>query len=84
MTRFPVDQADLNHALKELKAIRISPFLETRVAVDEYSVFEYRFDDGQECVHYAITGPWNDAPQDQLVQWMLKLRKVSSSWGPRP
>ncbi len=48
---------------KDLKAIRISPILKTRIAVDEYSEYEYWYDDGQESVHYTITGPSKDAPQ---------------------
>ena len=74
ITRSPIEYRALDHALKDLKAIRISPILKTRIAVDEYSEYEYWYDDGQESVHYTITGPSKDAPQDRLVQWMIKFR----------
>jgi hypothetical protein len=73
-TRSPIEYKAVERALNDLKAIRISPFLSTRIAVDEYSQYDYWFNSGQESVHYTITGPFSGAPQDQLVQWMFKFR----------
>jgi hypothetical protein len=64
----------LNHALDELKAVMISPILADRVAVDQYSEYEYWYDNWQESVHYTITSPLGNAPQDKLGQWMLRFR----------
>jgi len=61
-------------ALDGLKAIRIPPVFADRVAVDEYSEYEFWYDNWQESVHYTLTGPFNDAPQGKLVQWMIKFR----------
>jgi hypothetical protein len=74
VTRSPIDYEALDRALKDLKAVRISPILASRVAVDEYSEYEYWYDGGQESVHYVITGPFKGDPQDQLVQWMIRFR----------
>jgi hypothetical protein len=70
----PIDYEALNHFLSQLKAIRISPVLASRVAVDEYSRYDFWYDGGQESVHYTLTGPFKDSPQDQLVQWMIRFR----------
>lgn len=74
-----VDRSSINYeALKrslcDLHAIRISPMLTERVACDEYSEYEYWHDTWQESVHYMVTGPFKGAPQDQLVQWMVRFR----------
>jgi hypothetical protein len=74
MTRSPVDHKALSRALEDLKTLRMSPFLKTRIAVDEYSQYDYWFDSGQESVHYTITGPFKGDPQDRLVQWMIKFK----------
>jgi hypothetical protein len=74
IARSPIEYNALNRALNNLKAIRISPLLKTRVAVDEYSEYEYWYDDWRESVHYSITGPFKGDPQDQLVQWLIRFR----------
>jgi hypothetical protein len=74
VSRSSIAPEALYRALDELKTVRISPVLADRVAVDEYSEFEYWYDGGQESVHYTLTGPSKDDPQDQLVQWMIKFR----------
>lgn len=74
VSRSPIEPEALEHALDELKAIRISPILESRVAVDAYSEYEFWYDTWQESVRYAITGPGGDAAQVKLVQWMVKFR----------
>ena len=74
VSRSPIKYDALDRALKDLKAVQISPILKSRVAVDEYSEYEYWYDTWQESVHYTITGPFKDAPQDQLVQWMIRFR----------
>ena len=88
VTRSPVEFKALDHALGELKAMRISPFLATRVASDESTEYEYWFDTWQESVHYVITGPFDGSTQDQLVQWLIRhranleeLAKVSTTPG---
>jgi hypothetical protein len=72
--RLPVDTNALDRALNELKAIRISPILASRVAVDDYSEYEFWYDNWQESVHYTITSPFGNAPQDKLGEWMVKFR----------
>lgn len=72
--RSPISYEALNRFIDDLKTIRISPVLASRVAVDEYSAYELRYDTGQESVHYRVTGPFNGDPQDKLVQWMIKFR----------
>jgi hypothetical protein len=73
-TRLPLECGALDRAIDGLKTLRISPFLETRVAVDAYSQYDYWFNSGQESVHYTITGPFQTGSQDQLVAWMTKFR----------
>jgi len=89
VSRSPIEPAALRHALDELKAIRISPVLASRVAVDEYSEYEFWYDNWQESVHYAITSPFGNDPQDQLGKWMTKFRDnvpnlLKASLGPTP
>jgi hypothetical protein len=74
VARFPIDYDALERSMKDLKALRISPVLSSRVAVDEYSEYDYWFDNGQEFLHYSITGPFKNAAQDQLVEWMIRFR----------
>ncbi len=74
VARSPIDEYALDLLLKDLASIRISPILRTRVALDDYSEYEYWFDAGQESVHYVIDGQFKDDPQDQLAQWMIKFR----------
>jgi len=73
-TRSPIEYKALSHALDELKAIRISPFLTTRVVCDEVSQYDFWFDTGEESVHYTLYGPFKEDPQDLIVQWMIKFR----------
>jgi hypothetical protein len=72
--RSPIEYDALSRLIDELKAVRISPVLANRVAVDEYSEFEFWYNNGQESVHYKIVGPYKDDPQDKIVQWMIRLR----------
>ena len=74
VTSSPIGYEALERFVNELKSIRISPILQSRVAVDEYSGYEFWYDTGQESVHYTLTGPFEHAPQDQLVQWMIRFR----------
>lgn len=74
VARSPIDSDLLKRAFDELKGVRISPLLGNRVAVDEYSEYQYWYSGGQESVHYTITGPFKGDPQDKLVQWMIKFR----------
>jgi len=72
--RSPIGYQVLRRYLEELKAIRISPMLASRVALDEYSEYEFRYNTGQESVHYKVTGPFKGDPQDKLLRWMIRLR----------
>jgi hypothetical protein len=72
--RSTINHEVLDPALDELKTIQISPMLASRIAVDGASEYEFWYDVWQECVHYTITGPFKDTPQDKLVQWMVKFR----------
>lgn len=74
VTRSAVDPEAFYRARDELKAVRISPILADRVAVDDYSEYEFWYDNGQESVHYTLTGPFEGDPQDKLVQWMIRFR----------
>lgn len=70
----PVSYEALKRFLDELKLVRISPILGSRAAVDEYSTYQFWYNNGQESVHYRVVGPFKDDPQDKLVQWMIKFR----------
>jgi hypothetical protein len=72
--RSPISYEALKRSLDELKATRISPMLASRVAVDEYSEYQFWYNTGQESVHYVITSPFGNDPQDQLGKWMTKFR----------
>lgn len=72
--RSPIRYEVLGRFLDNLKAIRISPVLASRVAVDEFSGYEFWYNNGQESVHYKLVGPFKDDPQDKLVQWMIRFR----------
>ena len=74
VTRSPINYEALDRALRELKAVRISPILANRVAVDECSEYEFWYDTWQESVHYAITCASGNIPQDKLAQWMTRFR----------
>ena len=74
ISRSPVGYEMLNRFISELKTIRLSPILAGGVAVDEYSIYEFWYSDGQDSVSYRLTGPFHDAPQDRLVQWMIRFR----------
>jgi hypothetical protein len=72
--RSPISYEALKRSLDDLKATRISPMLASRVAVDEYSEYQFWYNTGQESVHYVITSPFGNDPQDQLGKWMTKFR----------
>jgi hypothetical protein len=72
--RSPISYEALKRSFDELKAMRISPMLATRVAVDEDSEYQFWYNNGQESVHYVITSPFGNDPQDQLGKWMTKFR----------
>lgn len=74
ITRSPLPLEELYRALDELKTIRISPVLADRIAVDEFSEYEFWYDNWQESVQYTITSPFGDTPQDQLGKWMTKFK----------
>jgi hypothetical protein len=80
VTSASVDPETLQPSLDELRAVRISPILTTRIVLDNYADYEFWFDTGQESVHYQITSAWGKDPEDQLARWMEKFRdKVSRS-----
>jgi hypothetical protein len=72
--RSPISHKALERFLDELNVMRISPMLSSRVAVDEYSEYQFWYNNGQESVHYKVVGPFKDEPQDKLVQWMIRFR----------
>jgi hypothetical protein len=72
--RSPISYEALKRFLDELEAVRISPMSVGRIAVDEYSEYEFWYTGGQESVHYKLVGPFKDDPQDKLVQWMIRFR----------
>jgi len=74
ISRSAIGYEALNRRLDELKEIRISPLLASRVAVDEYSDYGFWYDAGQESVHYSVVGPFDNTAQDELVKWMIKFR----------
>jgi hypothetical protein len=74
VTRSPIDKKALDRALEELKGIRISPILNSRVALDECRGYEFWYDIGQESVHYTLVCPFGHDPEDRLVKWMIKFR----------
>jgi hypothetical protein len=83
-TRAPVEYKAVEPALNDLKSIKISPFFQTRISVDEYSEYDYWFDSGQESVHYRICANATGDPQDQLAHWMARFRANSASLAKQP
>jgi hypothetical protein len=83
-TRSALDYKAVEPALNDLKSIRISPFLNTRTAVDEYTKYEYWFYSGQESIHYRICGDCTKGTQDQLARWMTSFRANSLRMVKRP
>jgi hypothetical protein len=89
VSRTALEQGALDHALEELKAIQISPVLASRVAVDEFSEYEFWYDTWQESVHYIVTSPFQGSAQDRLGKWMVEFRAnlprlLKASPGPKP
>lgn len=79
-TRSPVGYKTLEPMLNDLKAIKISPFLNTRIGVDEVTWYDFWFDSGEESVHYRIFGgPTLRDPQDNLARWMTRFRATCES-----
>lgn len=74
VSRTVLEQGALDRALDELKAIQISPVLASRVAVDEFSEYEFWYDTWQESVHYIVTSPFQGSAQDRLGKWMVEFR----------
>jgi hypothetical protein len=74
--RSVVEFQKLERAVDELKNIKISPFFETRIAVDEYSDYDYWFDSGGESVHYRVHRLFQHTAQDDLVHWMTRFRET--------
>lgn len=83
-TRTAVEYKAVEPALNDLKSIRISPFFQTRIFVDEYSEYDYWFDSGQEAVHYRICANSTGDPQDQLAHWMARFRENFASMVQHP
>lgn len=83
-TRYPVQYKTLEPTLNALKAIKISPFLNTRIGFDEVILYDFWFDSGQESVHYKIFGHSTlGDPQDNLAQWMVRFREASKNLAQR-
>lgn len=76
--RSPVRYEVLSRSLDDLRSIQISPLLVSRVAVDEYSRYEFWYNTGQESVHYKLVGLFKNEPQDKLVRWMIRFRRCIS------
>lgn len=62
--------------LTQLRALKISPNLDTFVCVDFCPKFDLWFDTGQDSVHYRFLTAGNLAgtAQTRLSKWMLKVR----------
>lgn len=78
--RRPVAYAVVEKLLKGLDAVRISPLLLSRTALDDASQYDFWYDTGQEAVHYRLYGPFNRADQDKLVQWMIRFRAEAADY----
>jgi hypothetical protein len=72
--RSPIGYEALKRFFEDLEAVRISPMSWGRIAVDEYSEYEFWYNGGQESVHYKLVGPFKDDPRDKLVEWMIRFR----------
>lgn len=77
-SRMSVEYRVVEQLLDELKGVRISPALASRVSVGQASAYEFWYYTGQESVHYRIKGKMESAPQGKLVQWMMRLRNRMS------
>jgi hypothetical protein len=74
VNRFAVAPEALDKPFSELRSIRISPLLATRVSVDEFSEYEFWYDNWQDSVHYSIAGTPEKEPQDEMIRWMIKFK----------
>jgi hypothetical protein len=83
-TRTAVEYKAVEPALNDLKSIRISPFFQTRIFVDEFSEYDYWYDSGQESVHYRIRGDSTGDAPDGLANWMARFRASFASKVERP
>jgi hypothetical protein len=62
-------------AIEELRQLKIPAYPQERIAVDDYSTFEYWLETPGELVHFRINGPFQGkTPRDRLVQWMIRFR----------
>lgn len=77
VSRCPISYPAFSRLLEALKGIRASPALTSRVVVDEYSQYQFRYDTGQESVRYTVVGPseGDDSAQSKLVHWMIEFRR---------
>jgi len=81
VTRAAIDyDKTLGPALEDLKRVRLSPFLGSRVGLDDVSEFEFWYDTWEESVHYSLVGPFNGAPEDEVTKWMLNFRTKAEGW----
>jgi hypothetical protein len=72
---FP-EPSKIEDAIEGLRGIKLSPFLEMTVPVDEFSNYEYWLDSGEDSVHYKLHGPvQRTSSTGQLVRWMIDFRK---------
>jgi hypothetical protein len=78
----PIDTAKIESLKAELRALRLSPLLQTRIPSDEYHKYDVWVNSaGFDSVHYSLTGPFyhqvgGQAPTDDLVKWMDKFRST--------
>jgi hypothetical protein len=77
VNRSPISYQALSSLLDQLRTIRTSPLLTSRVALDEYSDYQFWYNTGQESVHYTLVGPseGDRGPQSRLVNWMIEFRE---------
>ncbi len=75
VTRSPGDYKALTRALKQASTLRISPVLESTIALDDCGEYEYWYDTWEECVHYTLTCPFGNTPRDKLLRWMKWFRE---------
>jgi hypothetical protein len=86
--RVPIADSQVKRVLDELKSIRVSPALGTRIGGDSSFFLNFWYFGFAESVHYQLIGPHHGDPQDELVKWMLgfreRLPELLGAGGPDP
>ncbi len=73
--RAALDPKGYDRVLDRLKAVRVSPYLHSRITCDGPSAtYGYLYETPEESVHYVLNPPFGKTPEDNLARWMDEFR----------